>query len=105
MKLIKKVSSAAQTPKSTDLRSIMDYNALFEIYYSGVEYEGYYDICYDCGIRHFLMSYHYIQNRRINMQERFGDSNIKLLVDSGAHTYQNDPKYLEKTHQRNGVKK
>ena len=84
------------TPVYTDLRQIMDYKKPFEIIYSGVENESYYNILYDMGIRNFLMSYHYIQSKHINMS-RFKDSNVRLFIDSGAHTYQNDPKYADLT--------
>ena len=88
--------SAKDTPEFTDLRQIMDYKKPFEIIYSGVENESYYDILYNLGIRNFLMSYHYIQTKHIDMK-RFKDSDVRLFIDSGAHTYQNDPKYADMT--------
>ena len=87
-------SSSVDEPMYTDLRQIMDYTKPFEIIYSGVENESYYDILYDLGIRNFLMSYHYIHSKHIDMK-RFEDSNVRLFIDSGAHTYQNDPKYAD----------
>ena len=89
-------SSSVEEPMYTDLRQIMDYTKPFEIIYSGVENESYYDILYDLGIRNFLMSYHYINSKHIDMR-RFKDSNVRLFIDSGAHTYQNDPKYADMT--------
>lgn len=80
----------------SSLRDVMDYKQPFKIIYSGVENESYYDILYELGIRNFLMSFHYIQNKHISMS-RFVDSNVRLMIDSGAHTYQNDPKYGEVT--------
>jgi hypothetical protein len=82
-------------PKYADLKSVMNYTVPFELIYSGVENESYYDILYDMGIRNFLMSYHYIQNKHIKMNERFTGKSVRLFIDSGAHTYQNDPKYLD----------
>ena len=89
-------SNSADEPMYTDLRQIMDYTKPFEIIYSGVENESYYDILYDLGIRNFLMSYHYIHSKHIDMR-RFENSNVRLFIDSGAHTYQNDPKYADMT--------
>lgn len=85
---------APEKPKYANLRQIMDYRKPFEIIYSGVENESYYDILYGMGVRNFLMSYHYIQSKHINMN-RFSDSQVRLFIDSGAHTYQNDPKYAD----------
>lgn len=79
--------------KADSIWEILDYNAPFNLMYSGVENEGYFDVLYDCGIRDFLMSYHYLQNMHINMEKRFGGKGVRLFIDSGAHTYQNDPKY------------
>ena len=76
---------------------IMNYEEVFELIYSGVESEGYYNVLYDCGIRNFLMSYHYLQKTHINMEKRFGGKGVRLFIDSGAHTYQNDPKYAKVT--------
>ena len=76
-----------ETKEYADLRSVMDYTIPFELIYSGVENESYYDILYDMGVRNFLMSYHYIQNKHINMAQRFEGQNVRLFIDSGAHTY------------------
>lgn len=96
---VQEATSSTETPTErkgyADLRSVMDYTLPFELIYSGVENDSYYNILYDMGIRNFLMSYHYIQNKHIKMKERFSGSNVRLFIDSGAHTYQNDPKYLE----------
>ena len=75
-----------ETKEYADLRSVMDYTIPFELIYSGVENESYYDILYDMGVRNFLMSYHYIQNKHINMAQRFEGQNVRLFIDSGAHT-------------------
>lgn len=79
----------------SSLHDVMDTNRPFKLVFSGVENESYYDILFDCGVRSFLMSYHYIQSKHIKMRDRFDGTGVKLFIDSGAHTYQNDPKYLE----------
>lgn len=84
-------------PQYTDLSQVMDYKVPFELIYSGVENDSYFDILYECGIRNFLMSYHYIQNKHISFAKRFENKKVRLFIDSGAHTYQNDPKYQEVT--------
>lgn len=89
------VSEEPTTPQYTDLHQIMDYSRSFNIIYSGVEQEDYFTILYDMGIRNFLMSYHYVQNRHLSMQQQYGGLGVKFFIDSGAHTYQNDPKYAE----------
>jgi hypothetical protein len=87
-----------EAPKQyADLKSVMDYTTVFDMIYSGVENESYYNILYDLGIRNFLMSYHYIQSRHINFKERFADSKVRLFIDSGAFTYMGDPKYADTT--------
>lgn len=78
-----------------DLRQIMDYTRDFSIIYSGVENETYFNGCYDMGVRNFLMSYHYLQDMKQSMKQKYGGKGIKFFIDSGAHTYQNDPKYQE----------
>lgn len=84
-----------EKPKYANLREIMDYSLPFELIYSGVENDSYYDILYDMGVRNFLMSYHYVQAKHIKFSERFEGRKVRLFIDSGAHTYQNDPKYEE----------
>lgn len=82
-------------PKYSDLRQIMDRNRVFNIIYSGVEQESYFNILYSMGIRNFLMSFHYVQNRHLSMSQMYAGKGVKFFIDSGAHTYQNDPKYAE----------
>lgn len=91
----KKAEVKAEKPKYTNLREIMDTDRPFNIIYSGVEQESYFNILYDEGIRSFLMSFHYVQNRHLSMQQMYGGKGIKFFIDSGAHTYQNDPKYAD----------
>lgn len=87
--------SKAESKGYTDLWQIMDKNREFNIFYSGVEQESYFNILYGMGIRNFLMSYHYVQNRHLSMHQMYAGKGIKFFIDSGAHTYQNDPKYLD----------
>ena len=81
--------------KYTDLRQVMDYTRPLSIFYSGVEYESYLDILYNLGIRNFLMSYEYLKGKGIGQLKKYPD--MHLFIDSGAYTYQNDPKYEEYT--------
>lgn len=79
----------------TDLRQVMDYTRPLTIFYSGVEYESYLDILYDLGIRNFLMSYEYLKGKGIHQLKKYPD--MHLFIDSGAYTYNQDPKYGEYT--------
>lgn len=81
--------------KYTDLRQVMDYSRDLAIFYSGVEYEAYLDGCYNMGVRNFLMSYEYLRTKGSNQLRKYHD--MHLFIDSGAYTYQSDPKYLEYT--------
>ena len=93
------ISSAesVQKPKYNNLREIMDYSRPFSMFYSGVENDTYFNGCYEMGVRDFLMSYHYLQNSRVPLHKKYGELGIKIFIDSGAYTYQADPKYLEYT--------
>ena len=86
---------STEVPKYTDLRQVMDYTRPLTIFYSGVEYESYLDILYSLGIRNFLMSYEYLKGKGIGQLKKYPD--MHLFIDSGAYTYQNDPKYEEYT--------
>ena len=79
------------------LRDIMDKNKKFTMIYSGVESRNYFDILYNLGIRDFLMSFHYIQNKNLNMQQEYGHLGVKFFIDSGAFTYMSDEKYMDKS--------
>lgn len=78
-------------PLYTDLHQVMDYTRPLTIFFSGVEQESYLDILYDLGIRNFLMSYEYLKGRGVGQLKKYPD--MHLFIDSGAYTYQNDPKY------------
>lgn len=92
-----KILRPKKSPQKYDnLYDVINHNVPFELIYSGVENDSYFDVLYDMGVRNFLMSYHYIQNKHINIRKRFSNlAKIRLFIDSGAHTYQNDPKYAE----------
>ena len=91
-----KKSEGVVTNKFNDLHDVIDYSRDFSMFYSGVENESYLSGCYNMGIRNFLMSFEYIQNKHLgNISEKY--PNIHLFIDSGAFTYQNDPKYRNYT--------
>lgn len=94
-KVVKRKNNLTEPPKYESLRDVMDITRTFKLIYSGVENESYYDVLYECGVRNFLMSYHYLQTKHVNMAERFGDKDVHLFIDSGGYTYRVDPKYSE----------
>ena len=91
-------SEDQQKPKYNNLKEIMDYTRPLSIFYSGVEQESYLDILYDLGIRNFLMSYEYLKGKGHGQLKKYPD--MHLFIDSGAYTYQNDPKYEEYTEEQ-----
>lgn len=98
LKLKKKtgISPPAETgKKELDLRSVMDRERPFSMFFSGVENDTFFKGCYDMGVRNFLMSYHYIRQRDIT--KKYQDKGISLFVDSGAYTYMGNSKYQEYT--------
>ena len=92
-KLTKKVVEVSEQvkPMYSNLHEVMDYTKPLSIFFSGVEYESYLDILYELGIRNFLMSYEYLRGKGSKLLHKYKD--IRLFIDSGAYTYQNDPKY------------
>ena len=86
--------SESEVPKT--LWDIVDHEQDFHMLYSGVEDERNFDILYDMGIRNFLMSYQYVQNRHMNV-DKFSGLGIKFFIDSGAYTYMSDSKYADYT--------
>lgn len=100
-KVSTKKTSIAETkeePKreKRDIRDIVDYNRPFNIFYSGVEDKVNFEILYDMGIRNFLMSYHYVQNRHLDTK-MYENKGVKFFIDSGAYTYMADIKYQDYT--------
>lgn len=79
-----------------DIREVVDYTRPFNIFYSGVEDQNNFKILYDMGIRNFLMSYHYIQNKHLDTKV-YEDKGVKFFIDSGAYTYMQDLKYQDAT--------
>lgn len=84
-------SSSSDSKRYTDLHQVMDYTRPLTIFFSGVEYESYLDILYDLGVRNFLMSYEYLRGKGNYVLKKYKD--VHIFIDSGAYTYQNDPKY------------
>lgn len=83
-----------------DIRDIVDMQRLYSLIYSGVENPQYFNILYEMGVRNFLMSYHYISSKNINMQP-YIDKGVKFFIDSGVYTFLNNAeKYgdLDKDH-------
>lgn len=78
--------------KPKTLHDIVDKTRLFRMIYSGVENRKYFDILYNLGIRDFLISYHYIAEKKLDM-EYYKSLGIKFFIDSGAYTYQGQEKY------------
>lgn len=97
MKLFKKqrTENSVAQKKYNNLRDVMDYSRPLTIFFSGVEQETYLDILYNLGIRNFLMSYEYLKGKGLKQLKKYPD--IHLFIDSGAYTYQSDPKYGEYT--------
>lgn len=95
---LKKMITQQEVTKYADLRQVMDYQRPLSIFFSGVEQESYLDILYDLGIRNFLMSYEYLKGKGNSQLKKYPD--MHLFIDSGAFTYQNDPKYEEYTNEQ-----
>ena len=101
MKLVKKEAvKEKHTGENmySDLHDVMDYTRPLTIFYSGVENEGYLEILYNLGIRNFLMSYEYLKGKGLSQLKKYPD--MRLFIDSGAYTYQNDPKYEQYTNEQ-----
>lgn len=94
-KRVKKQKKTVEKSEYTNLRSIVDLNRPFTIFFSGVENEGYLNVLYDMGIRNFLMSYEYLKGKGNRQLKAHPD--IHLFIDSGAYTYINDLKYDDVT--------
>jgi hypothetical protein len=92
----KKVEEVVTEKHYETLDEVVDKNRPYSMIYSGVENKSYFEILYNAGIRNFLMSFHYVQNKHLNM-DYYTNKGIKLFIDSGAYTYITDPKYKEFT--------
>lgn len=104
MKLIKRnkstekpveVENKEPVKKYANLKEVMDYDRGFSMFYSGVENPAYLEICYNMGIRNFLMSYEYLKTKGSKQLKTYSD--ISLFIDSGAYTYMANPEYSEYT--------
>lgn len=82
--------------KYNTLYDAIDHTRVFQMLYSGVEDDKNFSILYDMGIRHFLMSYHYIRAKKLST-DKYRDLGVKFFIDSGAYTYRNDSKYDSNT--------
>ena len=85
--LIKKVKKVESNNENLDisydsLNKIIDHSRDFSIFYSGVENYSYLKGCYDMGVRNFLMSFHYLQNKHINMEKTYGNLGIKFFIST-----------------------
>ena len=89
-------TSPIPTPKFNRLGDVVDKDRNFSMLYSGVEDDKNFRILYDLGIRNFLMSYHYVQSKALDV-DMYNDLGIKFLIDSGAYTYMSNPKYNDYT--------
>lgn len=78
--------------KAKSLHEVVDRNRLFKMIYSGVENKKYFDVLYNLGIRDFLISYHYVQEKNFDT-EYYRSLGTKFFIDSGAYTYMNNEKY------------
>lgn len=70
-----------------------------QYFMSGVEGSTHFNIAKSAGARYMLMSYWHLRKKgsKKMMEERFGDGQIKLLIDSGAHTFmENRDEYVNK---------
>ena len=91
------VKKAVET-KHVNLREIIDWSHQFQMIYSGVENDVYFDLLYGMGIRDFLMSHYYITKKRISLHKRFeGKEATRLFIDSGAYTYMSDIEFKDVT--------
>lgn len=78
------------------LADVVDKTRNFSMLYSGVEDDKNFNILYDLGIRNFLMSFHYVQSKNLNV-DMYESKGIKFLIDSGAYTYMSNPMYQDRT--------
>ena len=92
-----KSNNNVETPKKyKDLREVMDLTRNFSMMYSGVEDESNFQILYDMGIRNFLISFHYVQKKHLNVA-RYEEMGIKFFVDSGAFSFISNLEFQEYT--------
>lgn len=93
-----------QTYKSLD--EVVDKSKLYSLIFSGVENPQYFNILYNMGVRNFLMSYHYISGKKLDMTP-YREKGIKFFIDSGVYTFLNNAdKYgdLDESHWEQYIK-
>ena len=88
------VTPSSETNKQyKSLDDVIDRTKLFSMFYSGVETEDYFNTIYNMGIRDFLISYHYCKKVGDSHQILNKGKDMRLMIDSGAFTYQVDEKF------------
>ena len=76
-------SDEVKENKYSDLRDVIDMSRDFSIFYSGVENQAYFKGCYDMGVRNFLMSFEYIQNKHLsNISSEYPDIDVNGVFSS-----------------------
>ena len=83
-----------EKPKYSNLREVMDTSRPYTMLFSGVEDDKNFNVLYDMGIRNFLISYHYVQKKRLSTK-KYEDLGVKFFVDSGAFTYMSSLEHQE----------
>ena len=90
---LKKATKVAETIEEVrphvvkHLEDTVDKTRPFAMYYSGVETRRYFDVMYNMGVRNFLMSYHYIQNRHLSMQQTYGGLGVKFFIAANMASF------------------
>ena len=92
----KNTTEDQQKPKYNSLKEVMDLQRPFKMMFSGVEDDNNFQILYDMGIRSFLISFHYVQKKHLNVS-RYEEMGIKFFVDSGAFTFISSLEYQDYT--------
>lgn len=92
----KKKEETPPQPRFKRLGDVIDKTRNFCMLYSGVEDDNNFQILYNLGIRNFLMSYHYVQSKKLDTH-MYESKGIKFLIDSGAYTYMSNPQYRDYT--------
>lgn len=87
VKIDEPLEEQIQVCKSLD--EVIDKTKLYSLIFSGVENPKYFDILYNMGVRNFLMSYHYISSKKLDMTS-YKERGIKLFIDSGVYTFLNN---------------
>ena len=77
------------------LEDVIDKTKLYSLIFSGVENPTYFNILYSMGVRNFLMSYHYISSKKLDMRP-YKEKGVKFFIDSGVYTFLNNEEYQDK---------